>query len=1093
MSDKLREKLGVYLNDELDDLKFLRSVSPYAASLGSRSPRNRLSRSPRPNKTEQPEAPTIVHDSRPDIAAWPVPSSTAITTPFVSKAQLKPQLTISATSLAPTSPSPVPPDNALRAEESAKLLTMLKVVASSNPGMSREHEFELRQKIQILEETVAEYEHQKFNVMGTFRDYGERVAERERKLEAEYSNKIITLSEEVLGAKKDFETRMKSFQLLQEQFEREKEQALEKLRQEHQKEIQTLEQRFSQSQLLNLEQKYIIEIQRLEEERKSLRTEKERLGETFEMKLRRAQSLYETELTAAKLLYTKELEALRDHEDALKDELAARQEEFHDRLQEIQHQAKHSKDEMNNCKNEVALLERKLRKKELEVQNISRELSNARNETNEAFKKLNEARSDLEDLRKEYQEQRAELDRKSKLLNVAESTRRKLESTIRELQIEVKALKNKVDFLEMERDNLQSQSESQTQLHNSQVQALEAVLESVTKEKETTKEHYERLLEKEREQAEEREYSIKKEFSTKLNELEDQYNALREHIEQSDSFGPENVKLWEEIECLRSEKSTLEDEVIGLRTRLMSNQAKECEQDSELSLDYMVELLRAIDVVKKRVLQSRSQSSSRASANPEDTPTCSKNAVITKDLLECKAEESWQDQKGNHLKLQAMDLASIVEQLKELESSIDEIIMEKNEAKSKVEQLGEENKILMEKLEYFQNLNGAIESSSKNNEMTKTLEEYKNKVSELEDVAKRMSEEREKSLEEQRHYLEAMFADELNEEKARMEREIKELRERSESGFADEDTKKRVSDLEEENRRLTSELEGQSKEMKDMEQKADEYLRKREQEKSLEMEQKIIHLNKEHEKTVELIRQHENELEEELQSVKMFLEQSENKKDIEKQEDQTQTDDLSITEDEEIYEAGNLRCELDRLQEENNKKDEIIKQLQDKLAHHSEEHVNEDDMVREESAVLTNIKGRKDRSQSLIATSENVAMCKAASRLQSLVSQMSEKNDKSVSRPKVYNRERTTRDQFETTPYPTSSWMSRAKSPNYLSPLRENSPLKLKFDGQEHTMSSGSSHHRSLLSPSDVSDRRRISPSRQLFMKNSDKRPAWKF
>uniref|UniRef100_A8PUU0 Trichohyalin, putative n=1 Tax=Brugia malayi TaxID=6279 RepID=A8PUU0_BRUMA len=107
-------------------------------------------------------------------------------------------------------------------------------------------------------------------------------------------------------------------------FEREKEQALEKLRQEHQKEIQLLEQRFSESQLLNLEQKYMIEIQRLEEERKSLKAEKERLGETFEMKLRRAQSLYETELTAAKMLYSKELEALRDHEEALKEELLAR-------------------------------------------------------------------------------------------------------------------------------------------------------------------------------------------------------------------------------------------------------------------------------------------------------------------------------------------------------------------------------------------------------------------------------------------------------------------------------------------------------------------------------------------------------------------------------------------------------------------------------------------------------------------------------------------------------------------------------------------------------------------------------------------------
>lgn len=85
--------------------------------------------------------------------------------------------------------------------------------------------------------------------------------------------------------------RSKSFE---ERFEREKEQALEKLREEHQKEIQLLEQRFSESQLLNLEQKwvmdhkqtrsssmnntvtfrYLLEIQRLEEERKSLRQEK---------------------------------------------------------------------------------------------------------------------------------------------------------------------------------------------------------------------------------------------------------------------------------------------------------------------------------------------------------------------------------------------------------------------------------------------------------------------------------------------------------------------------------------------------------------------------------------------------------------------------------------------------------------------------------------------------------------------------------------------------------------------------------------------------------------------------------------------------
>lgn len=70
--------------------------------------------------------------------------------------------------------------------------------------------------------------------------------------------------------------------------------------------------------------RYIIEIQRLEKERKSLKNEKERLNETFEIKFRRAQTMYERELSATKTIYTRELEALREHEEALKEELAAR-------------------------------------------------------------------------------------------------------------------------------------------------------------------------------------------------------------------------------------------------------------------------------------------------------------------------------------------------------------------------------------------------------------------------------------------------------------------------------------------------------------------------------------------------------------------------------------------------------------------------------------------------------------------------------------------------------------------------------------------------------------------------------------------------
>lgn len=72
-----------------------------------------------------------------------------------------------------------------------------------------------RLSFQALEGTVAEYERQKSNVWGTFATYKAQVVDRERKLEAEYSTKILALSEEVLAAKKDFEERMKQFQALQ--------------------------------------------------------------------------------------------------------------------------------------------------------------------------------------------------------------------------------------------------------------------------------------------------------------------------------------------------------------------------------------------------------------------------------------------------------------------------------------------------------------------------------------------------------------------------------------------------------------------------------------------------------------------------------------------------------------------------------------------------------------------------------------------------------------------------------------------------------------------------------------------------------------
>lgn len=92
------------------------------------------------------------------------------------------------------------------------------------------------------------------------------------------------------------------------------------------------------------------------------------------------------------------------------------------------------------------------------------------------------------------------------------------------------------------------------------------MLNSVTEEKEGCAERCKQLLDRERAEAEERELALRREFTEKLGELEEQYNGLREHVEQGamgsmgeeEQSGAENEKLWEEIESLRAERAELE-------------------------------------------------------------------------------------------------------------------------------------------------------------------------------------------------------------------------------------------------------------------------------------------------------------------------------------------------------------------------------------------------------------------------------------------------------------------------------------------------------------------------------------------------------
>uniref|UniRef100_A0A8R1I6P5 FAM184 domain-containing protein n=1 Tax=Caenorhabditis japonica TaxID=281687 RepID=A0A8R1I6P5_CAEJA len=1166
MSERLRERLGI-LSEEFDGN--LRSVSP----AGSRSPR-RMSRSPRPHGSNEPAVGVtrpFVRQSHPEIAAWPAPPSTHqlnylsgnVRTPTVGPAPPSPVLKRQPSG--PLSPSPISPiSQHSRAsskhdiDNSSSLLSVLKlahVARESSRNTSRNNspqpagrETELKRKIQTLEETVAEYERQKYNVMGTFSEYRERVAERERKLEAEYSSKIIALSEEVLGAKKDFEARMKSFQALQDKFEREKEQALEKLRKEHQKEIQVLEQRFSDTQLLNLEKKYIIEIQRLEEERKSLRAEKERLGETFEMKLRRAQSLYETELTAAKMLYTKELEALRDHEEALKEELLARQDEFHDRLQELQLQSKRSREDLVSCKNEVTILEKKLQNKEKEVQALTKELDLVKAETNDNLRRLSEVTSEFSECKKKFQQQEEELRRKARLLTVVEAAKEKLELVISDLQIEVKALKNKVEFLETERKNLQSQSESQTQLQSSQVNALEAVLDSVTKEKENTKEHYESLLLKERQQAELREHAMKKEFSCKLNELEEQYTSLKEELEESARLDKDELRESSQIEiqALRTEKSILAAEIRVLTQKIEDEEQDDITEQLAKIVEDTTQLTRTLEEYRERITGKDAEITTlRKQLEQEMSHTEDMNRLIQQNT-----QKEIEEHNESHLETVRV-LQAEIDQFKSAFDNEKEFGKEKAQ---KIKELEADNKTLFTELEKVKELISNSEESKVDSEsLQKEIEGKNNTIKNLE---KQIAELSEKEL-----------TQEMNND---LEKTISQLE--SENSSKSDQIEKlhlRINDMLEQVGNIKEELVKKNEEIKQMSAKTAQ-LSEINTNKTANLEAKIATVKEEHEeelrKLEEALQQQNEEVSKKSERID-FLESFLKEREIDMNSMQSKLDDLT----QQLNEETTVVLFDNSIQDKMNEKELALAQMTEKLESRTTELSALQEMlaeqkklskrqIEEKDKLLEEIRYEKEQleaekcEQSKIEAEvgtifdnhendgdwkervedlesalqrKNELIQQLQERLneegtsethtkkrmsitshgvfQNFVSQMKDKRDEASekrTRKEAEKKAEKEKEKAEKAAKEAAKVIAReksparTKSPSILTRFRDRSPAKSKSPNLETTPSTSS---RNLLSPSDAEKRmERSSPSRPLFSRtkkesSSEKRPAWKF
>lgn len=169
-------------------------------------------------------------------------------------------------------------------------------------------------QIRTLQEHVQGQVDEQKKAMDEFTLYRQHAEEREELLKTEYSQKTITVTQQVLKMKKDFEEKMQMINSLRNEYEMDKMNALEALREEHRRELEQvhLSQVEQQSDLSDvkrhLEDMYERDVTQLKKRLEEVELSKRTLIEEHEGKMAKAKAFYE-----------KELEVLRNAKDSEKD------------------------------------------------------------------------------------------------------------------------------------------------------------------------------------------------------------------------------------------------------------------------------------------------------------------------------------------------------------------------------------------------------------------------------------------------------------------------------------------------------------------------------------------------------------------------------------------------------------------------------------------------------------------------------------------------------------------------------------------------------------------------------------------------------
>lgn len=243
-------------------------------------------------------------------------------------------------------------------------------------------ELELQQRVNKLEAEASDFERQKRESHAEFSEFKRNTELREGNLRAEHSQKLIGLSQDLLGVKRDFEDRLRQFGDGKEKLDQEKVAALEALRAKHREEIEAIhkahqaQQSGSSSEVAELTRRHEAEVTRLKEECESLSSEKSHLVEDYESKLEKLKAFHEREISALRDGESRKQEQeWKEKEEALRRTFAQKERNMNTKVQELTAELAVSDEDLSKYKDLLKKAEAALDSREGDAHGLTQQVS----------------------------------------------------------------------------------------------------------------------------------------------------------------------------------------------------------------------------------------------------------------------------------------------------------------------------------------------------------------------------------------------------------------------------------------------------------------------------------------------------------------------------------------------------------------------------------------------------------------------------------------------------------------------------------------------------------------------------------------------